>query len=165
MKIELKKIYFSSKLSEETSAFTADLYVDGKIVGYVKNDGRGSATYYHASGGLNEWDVIRAAEKYCLTLPPLVFSWGKIDMDLEHYIDHLFNEWLKAKDIKRMEKKGLVFEKDGNIETIKWKGFTLSELILKHPQGKFTVQQQIAKLKKDKWKILNTNLQELGINL
>jgi len=39
MKVELKNVKFSEHMSEETNAFTADVYVDGKKCGYAKNDG------------------------------------------------------------------------------------------------------------------------------
>lgn len=48
MKIELKKIHFSEQLSEETHAFTANIYINGTHAGYAKNNGRGGATYYQA---------------------------------------------------------------------------------------------------------------------
>ncbi len=33
-------------MSEETNCFVADLYINGKKIGYVKNDGRGGCTDY-----------------------------------------------------------------------------------------------------------------------
>jgi hypothetical protein len=41
MKIELRKISFNERMSEETNCYAADLYVDGKKVGEVGNDGHG----------------------------------------------------------------------------------------------------------------------------
>jgi hypothetical protein len=35
MKIELKKVQIYNKLSEETTAFTADIYVNGVKAGYA----------------------------------------------------------------------------------------------------------------------------------
>ena len=40
MNIELKNIKIAEHLSEETTAFTADIFVNGKKVGYARNDGR-----------------------------------------------------------------------------------------------------------------------------
>lgn len=48
MKIELKNIHHSPQLSEETLAFTANLYINGTHVGYAKNHGRGGTTHYQA---------------------------------------------------------------------------------------------------------------------
>lgn len=45
MKIELKNFQFFERMSEETNAFVADVYVNGVKVAYAKNDGRGGETY------------------------------------------------------------------------------------------------------------------------
>jgi hypothetical protein len=47
MKIELKRFTTNARLSEETTAFAADVWVDGKNVGYAKNAGRGGNTMVH----------------------------------------------------------------------------------------------------------------------
>lgn len=41
MKIELRKIKLLKSLSEETPAYTADVYVDGKLFCHVSNHGHG----------------------------------------------------------------------------------------------------------------------------
>lgn len=41
MKVELKSIYHSIQLSEETEAFSANLYVQGINADYVKNNKHG----------------------------------------------------------------------------------------------------------------------------
>ena len=45
MKAELRKVKIARHMSEETTAFTADLWVDDKHIGHVKNDGRGGANF------------------------------------------------------------------------------------------------------------------------
>ncbi len=45
MKIELKKLAIYPRMSEETTAFAAALWVDGTLVGYAKNDGHGGSTF------------------------------------------------------------------------------------------------------------------------
>ena len=47
MKIELKRFTTNARLSQETTAFAADVWVDGKHVGHARNDGRGGATLVH----------------------------------------------------------------------------------------------------------------------
>ncbi len=44
--ISLKKIQVFDGMSEETIAFTAELFLDGEHVGYVKNQGVGGANTY-----------------------------------------------------------------------------------------------------------------------
>jgi hypothetical protein len=46
MHIDLKNVKHYSRLSEETLAFSAMLYVDGKKMGTVQNEGRGGAHRY-----------------------------------------------------------------------------------------------------------------------
>lgn len=41
MQIVLKNVKNHADMSEETNCFSATIYVDGKKVGTVKNDGRG----------------------------------------------------------------------------------------------------------------------------
>lgn len=45
MKIELKKLAIYPRLSEETTAFNADVWIDGKKVAVAKNDGHGGMTF------------------------------------------------------------------------------------------------------------------------
>ena len=47
MKIELKRFTTNARLSQETTAFAADVWVDGRLVGYAKNDGNGGCTRVH----------------------------------------------------------------------------------------------------------------------
>jgi len=46
-KLELRKIVFVERMSEETNCFTAFIYKDGKNVGEAHNDGHGGDTYAH----------------------------------------------------------------------------------------------------------------------
>lgn len=66
MKIELRKFTANEKFSEETLMFRAEIYLDGKKVGFVENEGRGgscNAHYLTAEAG----EQVRA---YVKTLPP-----------------------------------------------------------------------------------------------
>jgi len=105
MKIELKKISFNERMSEETNCFVADLYINGKKVGYVKNDGRGGCTDYH--GDSKESNVlIREAEEYCKTLPKVKVEKHNFEYQptLESMIDDQFENYLKAKEEKKVQK-------------------------------------------------------------
>lgn len=42
---ELKNIQVAEFLSEETTAFSADVCIDGKKIGYCSNNGRGEGNY------------------------------------------------------------------------------------------------------------------------
>lgn len=106
MKIELKNISFNERMSEETNCFVADLYINGKKIGYVKNDGRGGSTDIHALDK-EFWSIIKQAEEYCISLGIVKCEEYNFEyqMTLEHKVDELFEEWLKAKEFKKLEKK------------------------------------------------------------
>ncbi|PUZ21298.1 hypothetical protein DCC81_25150 [Chitinophaga parva] len=110
MKIEIKNISHSERLSEETHAFAATLYIDGKKVGNVRNEGMGGPTdiAHESREGL---ELIRQAENWCNQLPPTVYpAEGStpeipVDMSLESHIDALLLGYLQEKDRKQFLRK------------------------------------------------------------
>jgi len=170
MKIELKKISFNERMSDETNCFIADLYINGKKVGSCNNDGRGGCTNY---GGNTKEDnaLIAKAEKYCKSLPKvkskaLDFEY---DQNLESVIDELLEAHLKGKeDAKRMKLylKGICFgvPKGNSYQTVSWSGRTLAQI------DKISLQRAYdnvkAKYIKGAVVVLNANnLKALGVNL
>lgn len=166
MKVELKRIEFSERLSEETNAFAADLYINGKKVGYCKNDGQGGCTCYN---GYTKEDnqVIADAEAHFKSLPmvkPDGYNFT-YQPSLESAIDDQFELWLKKREEKKMQKlmeTAILFGKPnaGSYSYIKQKR-KLSEF----PTN--VLQQFVDKMKgkycTDGVVILNTNLTQLGI--
>lgn len=111
MEITLKNIYVSERLSRETAAFQASLYINGYRVGVITNDGQGGATMYRP---LDDKGVllIREAEAWCRQLPSMVCADTivdgkamKIPMELELYLDNMVTDWLRQKDADRFRKK------------------------------------------------------------
>lgn len=105
MKIELKKISFYERMSEETNCFAADLYINGKKVGECKNDGQGGCTdYYGDSPEHNQ--LIREAEAFYKTQPKVKVEGLNFmhQPTLESAIDDLFENYLKAKEEKKIQK-------------------------------------------------------------
>jgi lambda repressor-like predicted transcriptional regulator len=121
MNITLKKISYNERLSEETAAFAAGIYIDGKKAGDASNHGHGGPTDIH----IYDPDIRKAADAYCSTLPPLELGYGlnPIPMTLEHLIDGLLNDHLEAKEKKKWCKKDIVFrlkgDPSGSYRTIK----------------------------------------------
>jgi hypothetical protein len=111
MEIILKNIYVGERLSRETTAFQATLYINSYRVGVITNDGQGGATMYRP---LDDKGValIKEAEFWCRRLPPLVIT-GEIvndkpvtiPMELEIYLDNLVTDWLNQKDLEPFRKK------------------------------------------------------------
>lgn len=175
MKIELKNIKHSPSLSEETEAFTANLYINEVLAGYAKNNGHGGSTdYYHADE--KGRDLIREAEQYCLGLPEKQYpaAYGmeaySLKMNLEHFIDDLLSSHLQEKENKKFDNKinkaminGIVYGLPNESVSIVAFKIPLSQL-LALPVGPDSIKNAIIKsvlpdLKPGE-KILNTNIPE-----
>ena len=167
MKIELKSIKFSEAMSEETNAFTANLYINGKNVGYCKNTGQGGCTDYYGIEKASS-DIIKEAEAYCKALPKTKWKDMEFDQSLESVIDQLLEDWFKVKGDKKMEKQmqtciliGSPDENRGSYSYYKFKK-PLSEI----PQGQLQASVFRIKNKLNSGEaILNTNLKQLGITV
>src|SRR5207244_27276 len=49
VKVELKRLSISERLSQETTAFAADIWIDGKKAGTAENAGHGGNTTVHVT--------------------------------------------------------------------------------------------------------------------
>jgi hypothetical protein len=105
MKIELKKISFNERMSEETNCFVADLYINGKKVGYCKNSGHGGCTDYHGDSPEHN-QIIREAENYFMGLPKVKSEEYNFEYQptLESAIDEELEKYLKDREEKKMSK-------------------------------------------------------------
>lgn len=169
MKIELKNIKINEEFSEETLMFKADIFINGKKVGYAYNEGRGGCTSYRAYD-IEHRPIIAEAEKYCMSLPPKVIEYEKdgktltIDSDLEGYIDNLVFEYQKKQEQNKLLKKQnkcILYEINSNeIGYISWKGFTIESILASGPKGIEAISKVVKRLQGEGKKILNTNLPE-----
>lgn len=123
MKLELKKVSFSEALSQETNAFTADVYIDGVKRATAENDGHGGNTNVSAyakprqspegdAAYLKERNANRVFtdqyEAWAKQQPPIEtnlkvegganFSYAH---SLEADVDLLLEQWLKEKYAKQ----------------------------------------------------------------
>lgn len=103
MKIELKNIIHSVSLSEETNAFVADLYVNGKKIAKCSNNGRGGMTKIETLYSKNEIEkkqyrqLLLDAEQFAKTLPKK----SGLPMTLDFYVDIQVDKDLQTKSIKK----------------------------------------------------------------
>lgn len=171
MKIELKKIKVFNSLSEETTAFTADVYVDGVKCAYARNDGRGGCTNYNRYE--NKMELLRHAEAFCKTLPSKKYDFGEFEMNLETFIDDALYEHIKSKEDEKFTKKinklcetNIVY---GNLSSntvykIGFKGSPKLDDIKKTEYGRMqlkTLLQKTSKELKEGEIIFNKNLDNL----
>jgi hypothetical protein len=87
MKLELKNIKHTAWASEETHCYQASLYVDGKPVAIVSNDGHGAADrdYPHP-------------------------KFKGMEQCLEFWCCDQVNDWLSARELKSKLKKEFLFQ-------------------------------------------------------
>lgn len=176
MNIELRNIKIYEKLSEETIAFSANIYINGVNAGQADNTGHGGPTSYGYNSAKGK-KLLDEAEAYCQTLPAEVLhdtpSKGKtvtIQMNLENYIDNLVSAHQQKKYLEKFHKRmnkdqqyAIIFGiADQQYRKLKFP-LPLTEM-LKLPKGiaaiKKAIQEDIFPRLKDGEKILNTNLPE-----
>lgn len=109
MKIELKNIKTCAFASQETNAFEAKLYVDGKCVGIASNEGHGGPNWVQA---INRQKV-QEAEEYAKSLPPHKFNGTDLPMNLDFLLGLMVEEHLGRKDLERMLKRRIVVTHKG----------------------------------------------------
>jgi hypothetical protein len=180
MKIELKKIQTFERMSEETNAFVADVYINGKNVGTAKNDGHGGETYLDFIYRDNETNnqLVKDAIEYLKTLPPVISDLGgtpfELKMDFPFYVDTLLENHLKEKENKKKEKLytiGFVFGKpDGySYRYITYKGKPTLISITQKVGGLQFLQKELNRIKtdmKEGEKFFNEDhLKSIGLNV
>lgn len=150
MKIQLKSLKVANHLSEETLAFSATLYVNGKSIGRVKNSGH---------GGCNEYDNWPTKE-----MRDAASEWCKAHEGHDGYgepfgcvLDHIIAEQMTAKQVRGWCRTKTVFttpdSKEGEYRTYKGKPDTkvseggvvmsLRELIASRHEGATIVNDNL----------------------
>lgn len=118
MNIEVKNVKIAAHLSQETTAFTASLYIDGKRVGTAQNQGTGSCTLV-TPRSTDDRDIIAAAERHfkartvTLGLKPSV----PVQDSLGFKIERLVERFRYERDVKRLVRNKTVFTHNGAVYT------------------------------------------------
>jgi len=95
--IELKRFTTNARLSQETTAFAADVWVDGKKAGTAENDGHGGNTMVHLDPS-----VRTAVEAHGKTLVPAEY---KFVSGTEWIVDQLVEAELQKRADKSLAKR------------------------------------------------------------
>lgn len=140
MNIELKNIQYAAFASEETACYSASLYVDGKKIGTVSNDGHGGPDRFHGDQAAYEKANQWLAENHS---PVDLFHGQPMLMDMEMHCARLLDEHLMAKELKRaMRSKVLFYRPDEKaIMQLGWKGVRkiderhIHQAEIKHPDA------------------------------
>jgi hypothetical protein len=174
MIIELRSLQIQDRQSEETTAFTASLYINGKKIGYAKNSGKGGPTDYGPDNYHDEnlKAIIKEAEDYCIGLEPMdLKELGKVPMDMEGFIDQIVSEFWQEKEDKRFKNKmlkdqitGLLIGNDKQYRKITWpnknSSWTISQLLSTDAGTKLIINtiDNYKKTMSPSERILNTNI-------
>jgi len=114
MKIELKNVSYNKKLSQETSAYAADIWLNGVKRGSVQNAGHGGPDMFYPHTLGNE------IETYAKTLPPVEFHGSSLEQNADMVLGEILNTYLAAKDLQRILKTKTLFTvASGKMYTIK----------------------------------------------
>lgn len=108
--IELKKLELNLGFSEETYCFKAILYINGKKVANVQNNGQGEMTRF-------DWDTPQLRDEYGS-------DEGPIETAMMQHISSVVqkrDEQNQARKVKRMLEKGLYFTRVGFAD--RWYGY------------------------------------------
>jgi hypothetical protein len=118
MKGELRRVKVAKNMSEETTAFTAQLWVDGGHIADVRNDGRGGANHLMPVGTFknpagNTLHRIRAFEAWCDAQPPHQSEYGPLEMTADYYVTLMLEDYEEERWLKRLCKKKTIVRLEG----------------------------------------------------
>jgi hypothetical protein len=112
MNITLKNIQHAAFASEETDCFKATVYIDGKKVGTVSNDGHGGCNMYEP------WQIGKTLNEYGKTLPPIPVPGAgghTIQPTADCLIHDAMVDQLMTQDLKKALKTRVLFLENGKI--------------------------------------------------
>ena len=111
MNITLSGIKYAAFASHETPCFSAVVSIDGFKAGTVENSGHGGSNDYHPH------TLRDALDAHGATLPPYVFdpshADGTMTVDADIFINMLLDDFLAARDLKRMLSNRMVQIREG----------------------------------------------------
>lgn len=112
MKIELRKVHYSAALSQETAAYTAEIWIDGELAFHARNQGTGGADFYHRVGRWTEADVDAWLKA---NRPPHALDDFTCDHDLELEVSDLLARWGEGRRLQRLLRTNLITIENGQI--------------------------------------------------
>ncbi len=110
MKIELRRITHSAALSQETTAYRAEIWIDGELAFHAHNHGHGAADFFDKVG---RWEVAEVDAWLKANRLPWALGDLTLDHDLESEVSDLLTRALEGRRLKRLLRTNLVtIEKD-----------------------------------------------------
>ncbi len=121
MQVELRNFKHYPRLSEETNAFNADVYVDGAHVATASNRGHGGDSLVHFKSREMEARMVA----HVATLPDVDNPWGgdPLKMNLDFFLGLMVDELIDRSWIAKQTKTKIIFriegDKDAEWRTVK----------------------------------------------
>ena len=98
MRIELRKVEYSARLSEETAAFGAEIWIDGQRAGHARNQGQGGPTL------ISPMSLAQRLDEHGKTLPAETIAGEPpfvVQPDGEWIVGRLLRDWILLRNLKR----------------------------------------------------------------
>lgn len=108
MKLSLRSVEYSAALSEETSAFSATVCIDGVPAFIASNHGTGGCDEHHPLKGQSYDEMRENLEKvnaYGKTREPMESHGMKLEYDVDLLVGEALDEWMLVKEAKRLYKR------------------------------------------------------------
>ena len=102
MKIELRRISHNQRLSQETNAYAADVYIDGKKAGTARNDGHGGSDF------IEPRELQTKLDEYGKTLHPVEAYGMSLTQNAETLLGDLLEKHLSEKEYRRRIGRGVL---------------------------------------------------------
>lgn len=112
MKIELRRINHNPKLSEETNAFSAEIWIDGEPAFEARNQGQGGCDLYRQLG---RWCEAEVNVWLKANRPIRPFQGLTLEHDLEAEVGDLLASELEYRRLKRLLRTNLITIERGQI--------------------------------------------------
>jgi hypothetical protein len=131
IQITLKDIKVNSRLSEETNNYSATLFVDGRKVGEVGNDGGGGCDrVLSMAPGVTRADFVEFDRRCKTELPAETFQGITLDMSLDLVCGKIVEQHLNEKLVGRELKSKVFFVEGGKLRGYKLpKGRLMTDLL------------------------------------
>jgi len=118
MKVELKALKNYPDMGMEGGAWSATLYLDGKRVARVKDNGDGGGNYCEAYGPASKFAEQNAKLKefyaWCKEQPDEQTKYGPLSMNTDYFLGILFEKEMLEKDLKRWARTSIVYRLKGD---------------------------------------------------
>lgn len=123
--VTLSKIDYAANMSEETTAFTAIVTINGQS-SPVRNDGRGGCNIV----SLNP--VWQALQAHAATLPPEPTEHGPLTMTADFLLSLMVEDAIRAHEHKKMAKKGFTHVISAGSKALYCVGAPTDAIVRKH---------------------------------